>query len=152
MAIDSTPSLLVSNIPCILSILWSLHLLFPLPGIVFFLDRCIIRSLISFRSLCRGQFGGLSWLPYLKFHSPPVVGEVQARPIAVLLNHWSTPQWASPLPILCIKGDRIRTEGGWFFETLVCHLLGLLALQLKSLFLARTICLPFYWPVLQGAE
>ena len=32
-----------------------------------------------------------------------------------------------PLPFLCIKGARILTGGRWFFETVVYHLLGLLA-------------------------
>ena len=36
-----------------------------------------------------------------------------------------------------------------FFRTLVCHLLSLLAFQIKSFFLAPTPCFSDYWPVMQ---
>ena len=37
----------------------------------------------------------------------------------------------------------------WFGRTLVCHLFGLLAFQMKWLFLAPTPCLSIYWSIVQ---
>ena len=63
--------------------------------------------------------------------------------------------WPHLIPIFCIKGVWIWTEGRFFFfffETLVCHLLCLLAFQLKSLFLVPTTHLLTYWPILWREE
>ena len=57
---------------------------------------------------------------------------------------------ASPLPFASEKPEFYR-ELRWFFRTLVHHLLGFLALQIKSLFLVPTSHLSVYWSVVQQA-
>ena len=55
-----------------------------------------------------------------------------------------------PFPF-SIKGASILTPVRWFFRTLVCHLLGLVALQVKLLFRALAPHLLICWPVVHGA-
>lgn len=84
-------------------------------------------------------------------HQQPPIQVSNCQPATALLCHWSVPLKA-PFPSqLNIKGPWILTEKRWFSERLVCHLLNLLAFQLKSSFLAPTTHLPIYWPVMQWA-
>ena len=53
-------------------------------------------------------------------------------------------------PSLCfIKETSIQLQVEWVFGILVCHLLRLLAFQIKLVFLVPTLCLPVYWPALK---
>lgn len=63
----------------------------------------------------------------------------------------SLQQLTTPPPLSYIKGTLILTEGRWFFKIRVCHLPGLLAFWIKSLFLAPTTRLSIYWPVMLWA-
>ena len=61
-------------------------------------------------------------------------------------------QW-HPLPNQCKKKKAlILTWVRWFSKMLVCHLLWLPVFQIKSLFLALTICLSIYWSVMWQAD
>ena len=50
-------------------------------------------------------------------------------------------------PLCCIKEASTQTQAGWFFGTLVHHLLSLLAFQIKLLFLVPTTHLLSHCPV-----
>ena len=82
--------------------------------------------------------------------SPParrhavVVGAGQARAAAIGRRRGPHP---SPF---CIEGAPAGTEGRWFSEVLIGHLLGGLAFRLKSLFLLAAARLGAYWPFMRG--
>ena len=83
------------------------------------------------------------------------------QPLMVLLSYWSAWQgvlppskWQFvsdhrplPLPFLSLKGVWIWTEARGFFETRVCHLLGLLGFLLSTLLLAPATHLQIDWPL-----
>ena len=64
------------------------------------------------------------------------------RPSLLDLNPFQLP------PSLAIKKLEFYPKLGWFFRTLVHHLLSLFAFW-KKLFLSSTLCLSTYWPFMQ---
>ena len=59
---------------------------------------------------------------------------------------------SSPPPFCSVKETSIQTLIRWYSRTLLRHLLGCPAFQIKLLFFASLPFLPIYWPVVQWAE
>ena len=80
---------------------------------------------------------------------PLVSIAVGPSPKQVTVSEWPL---APPPPLPLYKRSLNSDWGRWFFETLVCRLLSLLAFRLKLLFLDPTIHLQIYWSVVLPAE
>ena len=120
-----------------------------------FLEPCLPCLKVSLKYLCLSS-QEISW------PGPSVNGfrkeEINTSPLEsgwnqeIFATTYYLFYFTSLLPHLCsIKETRIQTQAIWLFWTLVHHLLSLLALWIKSLFLAPTICLSMYWLVVQWA-